>query len=278
MGQRTGDPACKLVLLALANCHNPHTGLCFPSNKALADDAEMHESTVRRHLKTLAAIGLIARKRRTNVLGHRISDAYEFIGFDFRPSGKSSDEDGASAVATERGKAKPKRANRAVGKGKAYRADCALGTGQNGEPNVVPTAQLCSLHIEPKPVEPNLSITNSEPETARDGAEGDTGPNDADAEAAQAEPGRADPLSAALRALRRMIGTDAWTSWIEPLIVVSVDPPILEAPTRFHADYIRTVYAERLERLLGRGRIEIRISQAHAVRSGKGQRAGEAAR
>lgn len=268
MGQRTGDPACKLVLLALANCHNPHTGLCFPSNEALADDAEMHESTVRRHLKTLAAIGLIARKRRTNALGHRISDAYEFIGFDFRPSGKSSDEDGSG----DRGETRPKRANRAVGRATAYRAECAVGS----EPNEAPTAQLCTLHIEPKPVEPNLSTTDSELEAARGGVEDAFG--DGEPAGVPTASGRADPLSAAIRAMRRELGTATWSSWIEPLVVVSLDPPILAAPSRFFADHVRQNFAERLEELLGRGRIEIRVSQAHAVRGDSGQRAGKAAR
>jgi biotin operon repressor len=50
--------ATKVVLLALADCHNPHYG-CFPSKKTLADDCEMSERTVYTHIKTLETAGLI---------------------------------------------------------------------------------------------------------------------------------------------------------------------------------------------------------------------------
>ncbi|WP_422073920.1 helix-turn-helix domain-containing protein [Tranquillimonas rosea] len=56
--QRGLKPATKMVLLALANCHNPHHG-CFPSKKRLAEDCEMSERSVSDHLKKLEDLGLI---------------------------------------------------------------------------------------------------------------------------------------------------------------------------------------------------------------------------
>jgi len=76
----------------------------------------------------------------------------------------------------------------------------------------------------------------------------------------------ADVLEGNLRALAGEIGQAAWSSWIEPLQIVSTDPPVIEAPTRFHADRVKQAYAERLEELLGR-RIEIGVAaEARGVR------------
>lgn len=56
--QRGLKPATKMVLLGLANCHNPHRG-CFPSKKRLAQDCEMSERSVSDHLRKLEEAGLI---------------------------------------------------------------------------------------------------------------------------------------------------------------------------------------------------------------------------
>jgi pyocin large subunit-like protein len=57
--KQTGlKPSTKIVLLGLANCHNPHQG-CFPSKKRLAEDCEMSERSVADHLKKLEEKGLI---------------------------------------------------------------------------------------------------------------------------------------------------------------------------------------------------------------------------
>ena len=60
INQRGLKPATKIVLFYLADRHNPDYG-CFPSQKTLAEDAEMSERSVRDHLDILEQKGLIQR-------------------------------------------------------------------------------------------------------------------------------------------------------------------------------------------------------------------------
>lgn len=61
--EQTGlKPSSKMVLLCLADCHNPRKG-CFPSQAYIADQCEMDRATVNRHLKTLEERGLITREK-----------------------------------------------------------------------------------------------------------------------------------------------------------------------------------------------------------------------
>jgi DNA-binding MarR family transcriptional regulator len=62
--QRGLKPATKMVLLYLADRHNPDYG-CFPAQKTLADDCEMSERSVRTHIEELERAGLIVREQIT---------------------------------------------------------------------------------------------------------------------------------------------------------------------------------------------------------------------
>lgn len=79
--QKGLKPATKIVLLCLADCHNPHMG-CFPSHKTLAADAEMSERSVRDHLEILEAKGLIRRVTGERRGGEFAATNYQF-GFEF---------------------------------------------------------------------------------------------------------------------------------------------------------------------------------------------------
>jgi len=76
--QRTGSVSRKAVLLALANCHNHHTGLCCPSLRRLREETELGESTVLRALKDLEDAGYIVRDRRRRQNGSHTSTVYRF--------------------------------------------------------------------------------------------------------------------------------------------------------------------------------------------------------
>ncbi|MEM9360720.1 MAG: helix-turn-helix domain-containing protein [Pseudomonadota bacterium] len=69
-------PATKIVLLILADCHNPEHG-CFPSQEFLADACEMSVRSVRDHLSKLEELGLISRSHRSRVGTKFTSDGYE---------------------------------------------------------------------------------------------------------------------------------------------------------------------------------------------------------
>ncbi|WP_375308392.1 helix-turn-helix domain-containing protein [Bradyrhizobium sp. A11] len=60
--QRVGQPARKLVLLALANYADEH-GICWPSQERLAEDVEMSLDTIQRHTKKLREAGLLTVTR-----------------------------------------------------------------------------------------------------------------------------------------------------------------------------------------------------------------------
>lgn len=58
--QRTGSPVSKAVLYVLADHHNAGSGLCCPSTRTIAEEADTDQRTVRRHLDALAERGLVA--------------------------------------------------------------------------------------------------------------------------------------------------------------------------------------------------------------------------
>lgn len=68
--QRGLKPSAKLVLLALADCHNPSYG-CFPSQAFLADACEINRDTVNVQLNLLEERGLIRRVRRYDAVTKR---------------------------------------------------------------------------------------------------------------------------------------------------------------------------------------------------------------
>jgi pyocin large subunit-like protein len=66
--QRTGSPAAKLTLLALAN-YADADGMCWPTQETLAADTEQSVDTVQRRLKQLATQGLIRIEKRKGLRG-----------------------------------------------------------------------------------------------------------------------------------------------------------------------------------------------------------------
>lgn len=73
--QKGLTPHQKLVLLALANRHNPDVG-CFPSLKKLVEDVEFSKSTVQRSLQKLQELGLIRVEHATRQNGSQTSNRY----------------------------------------------------------------------------------------------------------------------------------------------------------------------------------------------------------
>src|SRR5688572_16061958 len=60
---RTGSPALKAVLLAVAN-YADADGSCWPSQERIAHDTELTDRTVRTALKELEARGFLTREER----------------------------------------------------------------------------------------------------------------------------------------------------------------------------------------------------------------------
>ena len=72
-------PATKIVLLHLADRHNPDLG-CFPSIKRLAADCEMSVRSVQNHLQALEDAGHVSRKHRFRDDGSATSSEYILHG------------------------------------------------------------------------------------------------------------------------------------------------------------------------------------------------------
>lgn len=80
--QRTGDPVTKAVLVAVANWANPFGEECFPSIKRLAEDVEVSERTVQRHIIRLEEMALLQRVERVRKDGSRSSNGFVFPGYE----------------------------------------------------------------------------------------------------------------------------------------------------------------------------------------------------
>lgn len=75
--QRGLKPGAKLLLIQLADHHNPVNG-CFPGQELLAEECEMTVRSVHAHLKTLEGLGLIRRIKHDEEGRRRRSDRYVF--------------------------------------------------------------------------------------------------------------------------------------------------------------------------------------------------------
>ena len=73
-------PATKIVLLQLADRHNPDFG-CFPSIARLSIDCEMSPRSIHSHIDELENLGLILRKARHRDNGQQSSNEY-ILNFD----------------------------------------------------------------------------------------------------------------------------------------------------------------------------------------------------
>ena len=76
--QKDLKPATKIVLICLADRHNPDYG-CFPSISKIAEDAEMSQKSVFTHLSKLEKAGLIARSGRIKNNGQQTSNEYKLF-------------------------------------------------------------------------------------------------------------------------------------------------------------------------------------------------------
>lgn len=79
--QRGLKPSAKIILLVLADCHNPAYG-CFPTQAFLADACEMNRDTVNVQLALLEEQGLIRRVRSIDPKTKRQRPTRYHLGFE----------------------------------------------------------------------------------------------------------------------------------------------------------------------------------------------------
>lgn len=93
--QRGLKPAAKIVLLALADRHNPDMG-CFPSKKTIAEDCELSERSVYDQIKLLEEMGLVFIEPEQKVIRGQYASNRYILGFELDfpsqnlPSAKSA--------------------------------------------------------------------------------------------------------------------------------------------------------------------------------------------
>lgn len=129
LAQTTGSPGSKAVLICLSN-YADGEGRCFPGQRRLAENTEMGERTVRRHLADLEAAGLIGRTHRYRDDGSRTSDEYQ-LAFNRTASEATTGQIGRKAEATT-GQIKHD-----------YRPDWP-GKEPSGEPSVTTVVSACA--------------------------------------------------------------------------------------------------------------------------------------
>jgi hypothetical protein len=76
LAQTTGSCGAKAVLMNLADRCSGDEDTCFPGQRTIAAETEQSERSVRAHLVTLEALGLLNRTRRSRPDGTRTSDLF----------------------------------------------------------------------------------------------------------------------------------------------------------------------------------------------------------
>lgn len=89
--QRGLKPSAKVVLLVLADCHNPEYG-CFPTQAFLADACEMNRDTVNVQLALLEERGLIRRVRSIDPVSKRQRPTRYKLAFEGDFGGNDGDD------------------------------------------------------------------------------------------------------------------------------------------------------------------------------------------
>lgn len=84
-------PSAKIVLLVLADCHNPEHG-CFPTQAFLADACEMNRDTVNVQLALLEERGLIRRVRSIDPVSKRQRPTRYKLAFEADFEGDGDDD------------------------------------------------------------------------------------------------------------------------------------------------------------------------------------------
>lgn len=95
---RTGSPIQKLTLLALADCHNSHTGRCDPRLGHLERATQLSERTLRRATESLVEDGILARTRKRGADGQLGGYDYSFPGLEVRETASQRSERPVGAV------------------------------------------------------------------------------------------------------------------------------------------------------------------------------------
>lgn len=238
-----------LRVLGQIGTYTDDNGWCFPRQVEIAGMLGIGRETVNRAVKKLAEHGYLEVHNRQRRDGGKAANFYRVILDPAVPPSIPDDElpDDGPGEEAEQGEVDPGKTPPPCDGAVTYPCDGAVTrdvtSGVTGD--VIAGVTSVTTHLN-DPLE----------ESAR--AWSDT-----------SHPPEPSALRTALKRLSREIGKDASRAWLDDLVIVSADPPRLQAPNRFKAIELRQRYGTRIEDLLG-GRFEIEVTKTHGVRPGKG--------
>lgn len=215
------DPALNataLRVLCALGTYTDDNGWCYPGQQRLADDLGIGRAAVNRAIQCLATQGYVEVHKQQRRDGGRGTNLYRVI---LDPKEPPQAELPLATGAEKAPPVSPERHTPCIAGDTGYDSPAESGPDSAGDTAITTQFNDPDKILGP----PQKNGTGGKPPSA---------------------------LDRHLQSMRRELGEGAWASWIEPLRVVSLDPPIIEAPTRFHAEHIRQHFAERLELRLGR--------------------------
>ena len=229
------DPALNataLRVLCALGTYTDDNGWCFPKQSSLADDLGIGRAAVNRAVQILKAQGYVEVYEQRRRDGGRGANSYRVI---LDP------------------KAPPQ-------------LDLPLAAEPDLPPPVSPESHTPCIAGDTGPDSPGdtgpVSAAESSLTTQLNDPNKILGPTQKNGTGGEAPPA----LERLLQAMRRELGDGTWASWIAPLRIVALDPPILEAPSRFHAEHIRQHFSERIEQRLGKA-IKVQFPDTGARRA-----------
>lgn len=268
------------VLLLLANCANEDGQNAFPSVARLARESGLSERGVQLALRELLNAGVIREGDQTAArLRIRRRDKCPIV-YDIVMDDGGRGEDAAPRETVSRGQDRASGGSERRNAGALHEARKAALQGCAGAPRrgvrdgEGAAQEACEPTARGEVSSPRAALRGEK--NAAHGVKKSTERGEVAAPDPSIEPSKNPSIARAREslggvgdALRRLageIGPSAASSWIAPLRVVSHDPPLVEAPNRWHAERIRQDFGGRLEAMLGR-RVGIVAAETGAPRA-----------
>lgn len=271
-GLKVGNSARKCVLFILANRHNPDTGLCCPSIQSIAEEAEMSQRSVIRHLNALEEEGFIERDERREGGGSWSTNQYYFPGLEhwqraLQERAGRAGKSGSSAVAPVR--TRPENGGKHPSDNLAHGAAMELENGGKGPSDNLargePPCDTGVTHHVPlvSPAYNCLTERLTERSAGVREADAEAPPPDVSAPPASGPPmvrgvrvdGDVDRFDSAAAQLISLRGEPYWSSYFAYALARQGPDGrwTLEVKSTFVAQKLKSEIGDRLERWLGSG-------------------------
>lgn len=234
-----------LRVLGQIGTYTDDNGWCYPRQIQIAEALDIGREAVNRAVKRLSERGYLEVHKRNRKDGGKAANLYRVILDVPLPPTIDPDTDGVEEAERE-------------GEGPAQNAE-------NDPPHVTSTSHTpCdpqdTWHVTPAVTCHVLAGATSVTTHLNDPLK-----KDARAWADPDAPPEPSKLRSALKRLAGEVGASAAKAWLNDLVIVSVNPPRLEARSRFVAQQVSQRFGARLKDLLGT-EVQIEFAETHGVR------------